>query len=177
MRLCAPALFLGWLTRLNFCRRTPVHAPHRAWPLERWFAWSSPTLNVVPSGCTRTSDASPSKHGMRRGHACDISRKRHALVSGFAVANVVKRLRWSYSSTRADVRLFVFYYPRPLIRLHNWVFFPEYFIHATQQPQRTDINRRDLRGRSGRVEDERGSLGHSATLRFPSPLIEPDVPD
>jgi hypothetical protein len=30
---------------------------------------------------------------------------------------------------------------------------------------------------SGRVEDGRGSLGHSATLRFPSPLIEPDVPD
>ena len=31
--------------------------------------------------------------------------------------------------------------------------------------------------RLGRVEDGRGSLGHSATLRFPSPLIEPDVPD
>src|SRR5258705_13847507 len=30
--------------------------------------------------------------------------------------------------------------------------------------------------RCGRVEDGRGSLGHSATLRFPSPLIEPDVP-
>src|ERR1700694_1789606 len=30
--------------------------------------------------------------------------------------------------------------------------------------------------RNGRVEDGRGSLGHSATLRFPSPLIEPDVP-
>jgi len=30
--------------------------------------------------------------------------------------------------------------------------------------------------RLGRVEDERGSLGHAATLRFPSPLIEPDVP-
>jgi len=29
----------------------------------------------------------------------------------------------------------------------------------------------------GRVEDERGSLGHLAALRFPSPLIEPDVPD
>ncbi len=29
----------------------------------------------------------------------------------------------------------------------------------------------------GRVEDGRGSLGHAATLRFPSPLIEPDVPD
>ena len=27
-----------------------------------------------------------------------------------------------------------------------------------------------------RVEDERGSLGHVATLRFPSSLIEPDVP-
>jgi hypothetical protein len=30
-------------------------------------------------------------------------------------------------------------------------------------------------GRS-RVEDGRGSLGHAATLRLPSPLIEPDVP-
>ena len=27
----------------------------------------------------------------------------------------------------------------------------------------------------GRVEDGRGSLGHAATPRFPSPLIEPDV--
>jgi hypothetical protein len=30
-------------------------------------------------------------------------------------------------------------------------------------------------GSLGRVEDGRGSLGHAATLRFPSPLIEPDV--
>jgi hypothetical protein len=29
--------------------------------------------------------------------------------------------------------------------------------------------------REGRVEDGRGNLGHAATLRFPSPLIEPDV--
>jgi uncharacterized protein DUF2158 len=28
----------------------------------------------------------------------------------------------------------------------------------------------------GRVEDGRGRLGHAATLRFPSPLIEPDLP-
>jgi hypothetical protein len=28
----------------------------------------------------------------------------------------------------------------------------------------------------GRVEDRRGSLGHLATPRFPSSLIEPDVP-
>ena len=28
----------------------------------------------------------------------------------------------------------------------------------------------------GRVEERRGSLGHTATPRFPSPLIEPDVP-
>jgi hypothetical protein len=35
---------------------------------------------------------------------------------------------------------------------------------------RTAANRR-----GGRVEDGRGSLGHAATLRFPSPLIEPDV--
>jgi hypothetical protein len=27
-----------------------------------------------------------------------------------------------------------------------------------------------------RVEDGRGSLGHSATPRFPSPLIKPNVP-
>ena len=30
--------------------------------------------------------------------------------------------------------------------------------------------------RFGRVEDGRGSLGHSATPRFPSPLIKPGVP-
>ena len=28
---------------------------------------------------------------------------------------------------------------------------------------------------AGRVEDGRGGLGHAATLRFPSPLIKPDV--
>src|SRR5215510_15699032 len=28
----------------------------------------------------------------------------------------------------------------------------------------------------GRVEDGRGSLGHAATPRFPSPLIKPNVP-
>ena len=33
-----------------------------------------------------------------------------------------------------------------------------------------------LNRRFGRVEDGRGNLGHSATPRFPSPLIEPDVP-
>src|SRR5262245_27007955 len=32
------------------------------------------------------------------------------------------------------------------------------------------------RAAAGRVVDGRGSLGHAATLRFPSPLIEPDVP-
>src|SRR5262249_22783336 len=31
-------------------------------------------------------------------------------------------------------------------------------------------------GSIGRVEDGRGRLGHAATLRFPSPLVEPDVP-
>jgi class 3 adenylate cyclase len=31
-------------------------------------------------------------------------------------------------------------------------------------------------GSDGRVEDGRGSLGHSATLRFLSPLIKPNVP-
>jgi hypothetical protein len=41
---------------------------------------------------------------------------------------------------------------------------------------RTDMTEREHRVRKGRVEDGRGSLGHSATLRFPSPLIEPDVP-
>ena len=29
--------------------------------------------------------------------------------------------------------------------------------------------------KGNRVEDGRGSLGHATTLRFPSPLIEPDV--
>ena len=43
-------------------------------------------------------------------------------------------------------------------------------------PLKADIKRTSLEVRFGRVEDGRGSLGHSATLRFPSPLIEPDVP-
>jgi hypothetical protein len=43
-------------------------------------------------------------------------------------------------------------------------------------PKATKVVQRN-EWRKGRVEDGRGSLGHSATLRFPSPLIEPDVPD
>ena len=43
-------------------------------------------------------------------------------------------------------------------------------------PSRTDVASRACQVRKGSVEDGRGSLGHSATLRFPSPLIEPDVP-
>jgi hypothetical protein len=39
-----------------------------------------------------------------------------------------------------------------------------------------DITRTSRHVRVGGVEDGRGSLGHSATLRFPPPLIEPDVP-
>src|SRR5258708_17036941 len=38
------------------------------------------------------------------------------------------------------------------------------------------LMRTSLQVRFGRVEDGRGSLGHSATLRFPSPLIKPDEP-
>jgi hypothetical protein len=30
--------------------------------------------------------------------------------------------------------------------------------------------------RASRVEERRGGLGRSASLRFPSPLIEPDLP-
>jgi hypothetical protein len=37
------------------------------------------------------------------------------------------------------------------------------------------ISKTSLHLRFGGVEDGRGSLGHAATLRFPSPLIEPDV--
>jgi len=43
-------------------------------------------------------------------------------------------------------------------------------------PRSKDVHRAEHHS-WGRVEDGRGSLGHSATLRFPSPLIEPDVPD
>src|ERR1700726_3399205 len=39
-----------------------------------------------------------------------------------------------------------------------------------------DLSRTSRDVRAGRVDDGRGSLGHSATLRFPPPLIEPDVP-
>src|ERR1700704_3467881 len=43
-------------------------------------------------------------------------------------------------------------------------------------PLKADIARYGRHVSNGRVEDGRDSLGHSATLRFPSPLIEPDVP-
>src|SRR6516225_2125027 len=43
-------------------------------------------------------------------------------------------------------------------------------------PAKADMGRTSFHVRFGRVEDGRGNLGHAATLRFPSPLIEPDVP-
>ena len=46
---------------------------------------------------------------------------------------------------------------------------------SLKYPGRPDIALPDRLRRFGRVEDGRGSLGHAATLRFPSPLIEPDV--
>ena len=48
--------------------------------------------------------------------------------------------------------------------------------HAqSERSQGADIIAAFRHFRVGRVEDGRGSLGHAATLRFPSPLIEPDV--
>src|SRR2546429_6294807 len=46
----------------------------------------------------------------------------------------------------------------------------------TALPPKADVHPRSCYVAFGRVEDGRGSLGHAATLRFPSPLIEPDVP-
>ena len=43
-------------------------------------------------------------------------------------------------------------------------------------PLKADLAQCNLHFAFGRVEDGRGNLGHSATPRFPSPLIEPDVP-
>ena len=43
-------------------------------------------------------------------------------------------------------------------------------------PRISDITRTSGDVRDGKVEDGRGNLGRSATPRFPSPLIEPDVP-
>src|SRR6266511_2740921 len=43
-------------------------------------------------------------------------------------------------------------------------------------PPRAAIERTSADGSNGRVEDGRGRLGHAATRRFPSPLVEPDVP-
>src|SRR6266568_4184731 len=46
----------------------------------------------------------------------------------------------------------------------------------TVLPPKAEIHPRSCYVAFGRVEDGRGNLGHAATLRFPSPLIEPDVP-
>src|SRR5260221_9792409 len=46
---------------------------------------------------------------------------------------------------------------------------------TTALPPKADVHLRSCYVAFGRVEDGRGR-GHAATLRFPSPLIEPDVP-
>ncbi len=58
---------------------------------------------------------------------------------------------------------------------HSETFLPS--RRTTALPPIAEVLAVRRQGRKGRVEDGRGSLGHSATLRFPSPLIEPDVPD
>jgi hypothetical protein len=58
------------------------------------------------------------------------------------------------------------------------------FIQLACECQKWQYARRPLRSPPsqiawrlcGRVEDGRGRLGHAATRRFPSPLVEPDVP-
>ena len=40
---------------------------------------------------------------------------------------------------------------------------------------RAAVTRERRHDQLGRVEDGRGGLGHAASLRFPSPLMEPDV--
>jgi hypothetical protein len=52
-----------------------------------------------------------------------------------------------------------------------------YFRYTSAQGPQAEFGAAQCDVALGRVEDGRGSLGHSATLRFPSPLIEPDVPD
>jgi hypothetical protein len=47
---------------------------------------------------------------------------------------------------------------------------------TTALPPKAEVHRRSCYVARGRVEDGRGRLGHVATRRFPSPLIEPDVP-
>ena len=49
---------------------------------------------------------------------------------------------------------------------------PDGRFREEKRPNRCVATKR----RDGRVEDGRGNLGHAATLRFPSSLIEPDVP-
>ena len=46
----------------------------------------------------------------------------------------------------------------------------------TAFPAKAEVHSRSCYVAQGRVEDGRGSLGHSATPRFPSPLIKPGVP-
>ena len=48
--------------------------------------------------------------------------------------------------------------------------------HDVRSTPKADMRLQPNICRDGRVEDGRGNLGHSATPRFPSPLIEPDVP-
>ncbi len=54
---------------------------------------------------------------------------------------------------------------------------PECFRHTSAPGPQAELQATQQGVSVGRVEDGRGSLGHSATLRFPSPLIEPDVPN
>ena len=61
-----------------------------------------------------------------------------------------------------------------LEKLHRFPVIPPNSGHRDYSRSSCDGGRRG--SGLGRVEDGRGNLGHAATLRFPSSLIEPDVP-
>jgi hypothetical protein len=85
-----------------------------------------------------------------------------------------------FAGSRADIALLKAGGPMPLdlnrVRCRSFTSSQMRVRHVCSTPLTDMIDSYGL-FRAGRVEDGRGNLGHAATPRFPSPLIEPDVPD
>jgi len=102
-------------------------------------------------------------------------------AGGEPVASLSNRRRqFAFGSDRAASEKWHKVGPCTAIRLKSELGQSRHFSRAPMTsglPRQADILSARRHVSKGRVEDGRGSLGHSATLRFPSPLIEPDVPD
>ena len=160
--------------------------------------WPSPTP-VRPAACATCGAASPSRDGSPPMTRITLPTCRAPYPGGsrrVPVSIASPLTRPSPFPRRVGIRIFTFEACSGFTRVTaRWIAQPPKaaFVTRLQPSQLPDQTARQLpeqsttlrvepsstgdtrRRGARRVEDGRGGLGHAATLRFPSPLIKPDV--